>query len=409
MQQYIVGMDIGSQNICVTLAKMNGENIEFLNENIFVSDGVAKGKIVDVNKLSLTIQNVMHSMQIQYNDNIRWYIGIGNSNVRSEHLTAQVFIKNSYDIITEQEIIETIQKSSSRILKDNEELLYFNVDEYVLNGVARYEMPLGASGESLEIKFTCFIARKDYINNLKNTFSLCGIDFITIYLNCFELKNVVINEKTRDKSLMILDVGAQTTDFMFFRNNVVDSFGVIPLGGDAITNDLSICTEIEKSKAEEIKILHSSAYEKYYRSYKIGTVKDDILEIDIKLFYEVIRARLEELAMIIAEKIKNSGYYNNLQVVYVFGEGIINFEGIHILLEDILKKKVVIVSKEQLNLQSASVINSVCIAKSACDRFKLEYRAKDKITVQHKTENTKTNEKKVGFINNLKKILDDIF
>lgn len=409
MQQYIVGMDIGSQNICVTLAKKDEDNIEFLSENIFISEGVIKGKIVDVNKLSVAIKNAIDKMKISYSDNIKWYVGIGNSNIRVEQHTGKTFIKNSYDIITEKEIVEVIKDSTTNILKDNEELVYYNIDEYIVDGNTKYEMPLGLSSETLELKFTCFIAKKDYINNIRNSLMLCGINSISIYLNCFELKNVVLNENTRDKNIMILDVGAQTTNYSIFKNNIVDFLGVIPIGGEAITKDLAICAELNNNKAEEIKLLYSPVYEKNYKSYKIGTIKKENFEIDVKLYYEVVRARLEELANLINEDIRTNGYCKSLQKIYVFGDGIVNYEGIQILLEDILKKKVIIVHKEQLNLHSASIINSICIVKSACDRLKLEYKEDANIKSLNNKEDIKTKNNKSGIINNLKKILDDIF
>jgi cell division protein FtsA len=71
--------------------------------------------------------------------------------------------------------------------------------------------------------------------------------------------NIVTTQEERQHGVLVIDIGAGTTDYAYYRHGRAYVAGVIPVGGSHITNDLSLGLRIKIEQAEQIKILHGRA------------------------------------------------------------------------------------------------------------------------------------------------------
>ena len=53
---------------------------------------------------------------------------------------------------------------------------------------------------------------------------------------------------------MLIDIGGGTTDFVVYVDGAVKQSGVLAVGGDHITNDISIGLKIPTARAEKLKV-----------------------------------------------------------------------------------------------------------------------------------------------------------
>lgn len=184
----------------------------------------------------------------------------------------------------------------------------------------------------------------------------------------------------------------------------------LPLGGDNISKDISICASLPKIEAENIKKIYGSSFirkKNELESFKFGSY-----EIDNKLFYDIVMARIEEIINFIYEDIKNTGFFNEINSIILIGDGINYFEGVKELVEEKTNKKAIIITKYDLDLQNSSIISSIGIVKDVYDKVKLlcnEPAFSDKrISNNHQSEDN-TIKKKKTYFTKIKGFLEDIF
>jgi cell division protein FtsA len=65
---------------------------------------------------------------------------------------------------------------------------------------------------------------------------------------------MVTTPEERQHGVLVLDVGAGTTDYVLYRDGSPHITGVLPVGGSHLTNDLGIGLRLTESQAEKLKL-----------------------------------------------------------------------------------------------------------------------------------------------------------
>jgi cell division protein FtsA len=65
---------------------------------------------------------------------------------------------------------------------------------------------------------------------------------------------MVTTAEERQHGILVLDIGAGTTDYVLYRDGAAHLTGVVPVGGTHLTNDLSIGLRLTEGQAEKLKL-----------------------------------------------------------------------------------------------------------------------------------------------------------
>ena len=298
--------------------------------------------------------------------------------VNFKEFSSRLEIKNGYNIITEAEISCAVKKAIDNFKQENETVICYDIQDYIVDGINRKDMPIGVSAKNIIVNGIYFFIKRDYYYNIKNSLNLSGIERFEVYLTSYELKNIIMNENNAKKNILLVDIGAQCTNYFNFYDGNLISMGFVPLGGRTISNDLSICAELEKDEAENVKLLYSNIYRKKYKEQLIGIPNESEITFNMKLYNDVVQARIEEMFSLIKESLSIEKF-SDIQRMYVIGNGIVEFENINSFIEDKFKKKTILLTKDELKIRNYSTINSICLVKSAFDRLKWNSEENEKL------------------------------
>jgi cell division protein FtsA len=187
------------------------------------------------------------------------------------------------------------------------------------------------------------------------------------------------------------------------------------VGGNNVTKDLAICGKFSVGEAENIKLICSSNYENIYKDESIEDIVDiGTSKVSKTLFYEVTKARLEELLKIVNDGLKNTSYYRGICSIIIYGDGISYYQNIF----DLVKKNTKIITKDYLGMKNSFNVTSLAIVKDVFDNLKLlsenSTEIEEKIEVEYllnEMKDEKSFEKTKGgiLISKLKSFLKDIF
>jgi cell division protein FtsA len=141
------------------------------------------------------------------------------------------------------------------------EVIHILPQEYIVDDQTGVLDPVGMSGVRLEVKAHIVTGAVTSANNIIKCANRAGLDVNDIVLESIASGQAVLAEEEKELGSALIDMGGGTTDLAVFSDKVIKHTFVLPIGGNNLTNDLSIgikapVTEAEKTK-KDYGIIHS--------------------------------------------------------------------------------------------------------------------------------------------------------
>ncbi|KYH35949.1 cell division protein FtsA [Clostridium tepidiprofundi DSM 19306] len=345
MSNYIVGIDIGSSKIYAAVGKLDeNRELQMVGIDSVKCKGVRKGIIIDINDTANSIKKCIDNIEDMLNIEIKGvYVSIPSGLCEFVDSKGVVAITSDNREINYDDIFRVEESAKLISLDSKKKIVEVIPENYVIDGKYNVKNAIGMTGTRLEISAKVVFAETDLINKIINSVNMTGKKVDGIVVASQAVLRTILDNKEYNNAIALVDIGSQTIDISIYKNYILCYTASIPLGGNNITNDISICLNMKYDEAEGIKVKYGSLIGK---SNSIqGTVKNrlhdgSIIEFDRNMLAEIIEARAEELLKFISVHLKNSGYFNEIDKVILFGGGMSLFGGIENFASDILNKPV---------------------------------------------------------------------
>jgi len=166
----------------------------------------------------------------------------------------------------------------------------------------------------------------------------------------------VLSDDDKEKGVILLDMGAGTTNIAMYWQGKIRHLVVFPVGGDFITRSLKYGIDIPASYAEKLKVGFAAALAKNVAENKFVRMstknEDKTYETSFKNIANIVQRDLEEIIDLALSEVMDSDFYKKI------GNGIV-LTGGSALIEDI---DVLIKNKTGLNVRLGQSCESVIIS-----------------------------------------------
>lgn len=122
------------------------------------------------------------------------------------------------------------------------------------------DRPKDFSGEKLFCDMWAIDADDKYLVELYQIPNRYGMEVRGLYSAALASAESLRNLPQARGDMLVLDIGAGTTDFALLRNRKVVKTGVVPVGGNHITNDLARGLNLSPEDAERLKLNFGKAF-----------------------------------------------------------------------------------------------------------------------------------------------------
>jgi cell division protein FtsA len=259
-----LSIDIGSNKICCIFGKYDEkENLfKIFGSGTSVCSGIKVGAIIDINKVSIVISDLIKKNQKSKEYNITDIIvSLRGNFIKLKHSKGMININNSnngisYEII--KNVIDNVKKQT--IIESDQEILQIIPKEYILNKQKGIQNPLGMSGRYIEVDANVFIIP---ISNLCNIMK--AIDYIDIKCNAklysyISVGEMLISNEEKDEGSLIIDFGGLTIGIVHYVNGSMSTVYELLDGSDYITRDISHKLRTSYAISNEIKETYGAAF-----------------------------------------------------------------------------------------------------------------------------------------------------
>jgi len=179
------------------------------------------------------------------------------------------------------------------------------------------------------------------LQNLKRAVERAGVQVRDLVLEPWAAGQAVLTKAERERGVVLADIGGGTTDIAVFVEGKICHTHVLAVGGNHLTNDLSIVLRMPFDQAEEIKVRHGHALPQAVRA-------DEVIEAQVfgnesrqviprRYVSEILEARAVEMLALIGEEVKKSGYNGLLPAGVVLCGGTGELTGLRELASQVLE------------------------------------------------------------------------
>jgi len=328
----IVGIDIGTSKITTVIAKYDDDGtINVLGISDIPSSGIRKGQIVDIEDAVIAMNSSLEAAERMAGYSINHIIAsISGNHIESINSKGVVAVSKPEGEINAHDVQRVIDAAKAVSLPSSREIIHILPRNYTVDGQEGIKDPIGMTGVRLEVDTHIISAGTTSLRNLEKALSEVGVDVDAVAFSGYASSLAVLSETEKELGVILVDIGAGTTDIAMYTEGSIAYSSVLPIGARHVTNDLAIGLRVSLESAEKIKLFLSrptpkniilpeeSAEEKLLKkSQKFPTDEIDISSLNLPeevknvsrktLIEGIIRPRLNEIFTMVGMEIKKSG------------------------------------------------------------------------------------------------------
>ena len=327
----IVGVDIGTTKIATVVGEVNNfEQIETICSTSYKCSGLKKGKIINEEEISLSLEKTIKDAEDETNLKINSaYVTIPGKYVTIVQNSITKDAKDKYAGISIRDVQNAIMQVKDIEIPEGKTLIDIVPDKVILDNGTVVTDPVGNLSSSFTISAQIILADKEYVRQLNNIFKKAGLEIDGIVPTTLAERNLILDKNELHDNIAIIDVGAENTDVGVFEGSTYVYTNSIPVGGENITNDIALVLNIEKEEADKLKRQYGLALKSFIDNDNdiiLNTCKDNNKNKIIKSseLIEIIEARIEDMFLIINKDLNNQGIKSRINNVILTGQGIVN-------------------------------------------------------------------------------------
>jgi cell division protein FtsA len=370
----VVGIDIGTTKVCTLVARLEGDSgMRILGVGIEPSQGIRKGTVVDLAAASQAIaRSVEKAQRTSGLEVTSALVSLAGSHVSSINSRGVVGITGG--VVEQDDIYRAIDQARAIAIPQNREIIHVIQRGFTLDSQEGIQSPVGMYGYRLEVETHIITAAEATVENLRQCVQASNIEVSQFVLNPLASAEVVLDPTEKDMGVCVCDIGGGTADLAIYINGDVWHTMVLAVGGNHITQDISVGLRVNPEVAEQIKKTYGHAIrdevpeDEYFPTQAYG--EDAPVQIRRRDLAHIIEARVEETFQLLLQEIKRSGYDGLLPAGMVLTGGTSQLPGIRSLASRVLGMPVRVARPENLvglvdQLNSPSYSTSVGLLKWA--------------------------------------------
>ena len=308
----IIGaIEIGASKVVVLIGDVvNGRSLSIVGMGQCSSRGVIKGDIMDFKQASDCTHAAILAAEQQAGSSIEGvYLAQAGGHIEGFYNEAGLNVSSVENVVSRSDIETVCQVAKAKTLPSNRTVIHHIRRPFRLDGRS-VTNPEHLEGSRLEVGYWTVhgeVAKISDAIHIINGFSLHVDDLI---LSCLASGVMVTTEEERRVGALVIDIGSGLTDFVLYRDGYVEMTGSFPVGGDHITNDLSLGLRINHSQAEGVKMKHARAKiepaDKNEKIWLNGDYSIGDRQIPRQAINQIASARVEEMFEVVKAKLGSS-------------------------------------------------------------------------------------------------------
>jgi cell division protein FtsA len=309
----IAGLDVGTTKICCVIAEWSSMGtLDVVGVGVSPSRGLRKGVVVNIDSTVESIKQAVNDAEETAGLEISSVIaGVAGGHIRGVNSRGVVAVSGKYREVSQADIDRALDAARAINLPQDREVIHVLPQTFVIDDQDGVREPLGMSGVRLEVEVHLVTGATTSVRNVVRSVNRAGLQVQDIVLEPLASAEAILSNEEKELGVLVIDLGGGTTDAALFRDGAVWYTGILPLGGDHITNDIAVGLRTPTSDAEDLKRRHGCALTALCREEETVDVPSvggrKARQLSRHILSEIIQPRVEEIFTLVARDLARAG------------------------------------------------------------------------------------------------------
>ena len=308
---YLLGLEIGVRYLRAVMADLDPVGrLRVLGVGEEDSEGCRKGDIVDVPKVEAGLRKVIAEAE-QTSDLEARRIALcfsGDHVSGFTHVGSHPVLSSSH-VITSEDIRLVTRNARTLSLPPESYVAHIVPQLFCLDGKTQVANPIGMLAKRLDLATLIVHANQHRVGTAVHLLKNMHLDVHRLVFKGIASASTVVTRDQEELGVLVIDLGAGTSDFAFLAQGKVKYAAAVGVGGDHVTNDLACALKVSFDEAEKLKLDYGRAgWSPSETDERVPLeVVDSERTASLKILRQVMTMRLEETFEVILSDLQKQG------------------------------------------------------------------------------------------------------
>ena len=253
----IAAVEIGTGKIAVLVGEIaRGRSLNIIGVGVAPARGVLKGEVVDYKAACEATHQALEMAEKRAGARIEevWLAQSGG-HLDAFYNEASVNVKSADNTVTALDIASVCELAKEKELPAGRSRIHEIRRPFRLDGQAVPD-PEHLSGRRLEVGYWIVHGPESKVSDNIHVVGGYHLEVRELVLASLASGSLLTTAEERTQGVLVIDIGKGVTDYVLYRDGHVLVTGTLPVGGDHLTNDLSIGLRVTTAQAEMLKLRH---------------------------------------------------------------------------------------------------------------------------------------------------------
>lgn len=258
----VAGLDIGTTKTCAVVAAEGPGGLEIIGYGEAPSLGMRKGVVTDLEETIKSIEAATEKAERMAGVHISdVYVAITGEHIRSTNNRAVVAVQSEDREVGMSDVRRVVDASKIINLPADRQIVHALPRYFTVDGQDGVEDPVGMAGGRLEVDTHIITGGTTFITNVLKCVHRAGLESAGLVFEPLASSAATLLPEEKQVGVVLLDIGGGTTDIAVYSNGGAIYTSTIPVGGNILTNDISLGLKTTTTEAEQIKRAYGAGAE----------------------------------------------------------------------------------------------------------------------------------------------------
>jgi cell division protein FtsA len=302
--KFVAAIELGTSRVKALVGELvDGRSLNILGKGEHETSGVKKGVILNPTGACESVVRALEEAEYTAGAKVdSIYLAQSGGHVKGDIFRGTAVVGSADGRVSMADVERACSEVQRQELPPGRTNIHYIRNHFLLDQ-REVRDPAGQAGRLLESRFLVVHGDQEIIKENLRLINGIGLKVSEVVLSSIASAYVLLQDSEKDVGSIVIDIGAGTTDFAVYRGGCIVRVGSIPIGGDHITNDLSLGLRLSRKNSEKLKTHFAKAVidqeDKNERVWLRGDLTIGDRDVLRHALYRIVNARVEEIFQIV--------------------------------------------------------------------------------------------------------------
>ncbi len=310
----VAALDVGTSKIVCIIGRPEGGTLKVLGSALRESAGLRAGTVTSLDAAEESIRDCVAAAENMADARIQNVL-IGVNCGQPVSVTSRAVMALDGALVEDEHLRLLLREGRARARLEGHEIIQSAPTTYVVDEARGVKDPSGMFCQKIGVAMHAVAVKPSPLQNLKLAVERSQLNVVGSMFGAYASGLSVLTEDEKQIGCTVIDMGGGVTSIAVFLEGNLVYADVVPVGGFAVTSDISRMLSAPLSAAERVKTLFGAALGEMDAGTDVVSVpqmgeqgEDTALRVPRSMLTRIIQARLEEIFAAVQEKLQASGF-----------------------------------------------------------------------------------------------------